>query len=311
MDHNHNFTIAQFLEKESTSNKDFSLTSLLNNIPEKNESYLRENLAKKVEKGTLYSPCSYHGTISTFDLGFRYQKDDKTLQSICYFNLYRQLKHPFHEFIVCLTLEDSIQNLDFFQSELDAYFRNYLEQHLSNLDNFVSTELESSLNNWYQLSIEYLGKNFEMLNVKEIAILIENSFSCNEIEIKKICFDYLNLEHNLNYMLKALDCSYLLTAKNDRSKLSELKLVIAKGDQNQITFSNNGTLLHKKLYFFIQKFIKYKSIFVLKESSEFSLKLSKAIFDSYADNKNLFLCKQLIENAKITVKFTWKILLIF
>ena len=59
-------TLAQFLVKEQTLNKDFSLSLLLNNIPANNESFLRENLAKRVEKGTLYASSS---NISSFNLG--------------------------------------------------------------------------------------------------------------------------------------------------------------------------------------------------------------------------------------------------
>jgi hypothetical protein len=59
-------TVMQFLVKEQTLNKDFSLTLVSHNIPAHNESFLRENLAKRVEKGTLYSSSS---NISSFNLG--------------------------------------------------------------------------------------------------------------------------------------------------------------------------------------------------------------------------------------------------
>jgi hypothetical protein len=67
LDQNHNSTVVQFLDKEAMMNKDFSLTSVLNSLPEKNESYLRENLARKIEKGTMYASCN--GSIATFNLG--------------------------------------------------------------------------------------------------------------------------------------------------------------------------------------------------------------------------------------------------
>jgi len=56
----------QFLVKEQTINKDFSLTLVAHNIPAQNESFLREHLAKRVEKGTLYASSS---NISSFNLG--------------------------------------------------------------------------------------------------------------------------------------------------------------------------------------------------------------------------------------------------
>ncbi len=58
--------MAQFLDKEATLNKDFSLSLILNNVPNENEAFLRENLAKKVEKGTLYA--SNTGYIAIFNL---------------------------------------------------------------------------------------------------------------------------------------------------------------------------------------------------------------------------------------------------
>ncbi len=61
-------SVMQFLDKQATVNKDFSLTLILNNIPNENECVLRENLAKKVEKGTLYA--SNTGYISVFNLKY-------------------------------------------------------------------------------------------------------------------------------------------------------------------------------------------------------------------------------------------------
>ena len=87
---------------------------------------MRENLAKKIEKGTLYA--SNNGTIATFNLGFK--RDDNLIESISYFYLYRQQSEPFNEYILCLTAEDSKQNLDLFQNELDHYMKNYLEYYL-------------------------------------------------------------------------------------------------------------------------------------------------------------------------------------
>ncbi len=67
LDQNHNSTVVQFLDKEAMINKDFSLTSILNNLPDTNESHLRESLARKIEKGTMYA--SSNGSIATFNLG--------------------------------------------------------------------------------------------------------------------------------------------------------------------------------------------------------------------------------------------------
>jgi hypothetical protein len=69
LDQNHNSTVAQFLDKEAMVNKDFSLTSLLSNLPEVNASFLREALARKIEKGTMYA--STNGSIAAFNLGFQ------------------------------------------------------------------------------------------------------------------------------------------------------------------------------------------------------------------------------------------------
>lgn len=67
-------SVTQFLDNEQTINKDFSLTLLVHSIPDENESYLREGLAKKIEKGTVYA--SSIGTISNFNLGLTFKIND-------------------------------------------------------------------------------------------------------------------------------------------------------------------------------------------------------------------------------------------
>ncbi len=61
-------SVLQFLDQNSTVNKDFSLSLILNNLPITYESKLRENFAKKIEKGTFYA--SSNGSISSFNLGY-------------------------------------------------------------------------------------------------------------------------------------------------------------------------------------------------------------------------------------------------
>lgn len=63
-----NTSVAQFLEKEATINKDFSLIVIHTNVPSKHECSLRENLANKIQKGTFYA--SKNGSISFMNLGY-------------------------------------------------------------------------------------------------------------------------------------------------------------------------------------------------------------------------------------------------
>ena len=111
-------TLRQFLVKEQTLNKDFSLTLVSHNIPARNESFLRENLAKRVEKGTLYASSS---NVSSFALGFKQADmyaDTTGTESMCYYRRDSSLTTcndgQQHEFLLCFLADDSKFNLDLY-----------------------------------------------------------------------------------------------------------------------------------------------------------------------------------------------------
>jgi hypothetical protein len=200
---NENLSINQFLDKEATLNKDFSISLIQSDFPPLNESNLRENLGKKLEKGTLYS--SNEGNIFTFRLGFT--KDDVEIDSSCYFFHHRQNFEPFNEYLLCFLVNDSQFNLDLypfferkhfyfvffefyklelflnssdskkktFRKELDFYFEKNLKSYLNS--NVESEEFLSLLRNWYANSIEYLKRTLELLSQKAAILFEEVAFN--------------------------------------------------------------------------------------------------------------------------------------
>ena len=123
-------TVPQFLEQNLTVNKDFSLSLVSNNLPVANESKLREGFAKKIEKGTFYA--SQTGNIAAFSLGFI--KDEEEIESICYYNYYRQNGKGNNQHLICFILVDSGKHLDLFRNELDTYFEKNLKAFFEESD---------------------------------------------------------------------------------------------------------------------------------------------------------------------------------
>ena len=139
--------MTQFLDQNLTVNKDFSLSLISQNLPAVNESRLREGFAKKIEKGTFYA--SQSGNIVTFSLRYdppvlttksiqfsrsnfililwSFFKDEEEIESICYYNYYRQSGNCNNQYLVCFILVDGSSNLDLFRNELDIYFETNLK----------------------------------------------------------------------------------------------------------------------------------------------------------------------------------------
>ena len=103
---------------------------LSNNLPAANLTKLKENLLKKIEKGTLYA--SGTGNISSFHLGFA-----DVEQSICYHNFYKKNDEQNVEYLICFVVVNGENDLDLFRAELDFYFVNYLKVHFNNSVRFL------------------------------------------------------------------------------------------------------------------------------------------------------------------------------
>ena len=164
----------QLLDREATLNKDFSLTLIANNLEARNESYLREGLAKKIEKGTLYASTN-SGNISAFNLGFNKDTDTNgqaqadenappgQIESICYYFLYRpSVEHSINEYLICVVLNDSEFNLDLFRNELDYYIEKCVQKYLNDSELKQLDELEVVLRNWYLYSVNYLVRTLSL-----------------------------------------------------------------------------------------------------------------------------------------------------
>lgn len=277
-------TVSQFLDQNSTLNKDFTLSLISSNLPIVNESKLRENLAKKIEKGTFYA--SQFGSISAFNLGFK--NDEADLNSICYHNYFRQTKDLNNQYLVCFILVDDSNNLDLFRNELDLYFESSLKEFFekTNKDFLINNDLDILLTNWFSNSMGYLYRVIELLK-ENISFFIEEAFSCGIIGYEGLTKQD---QDDLSYFAKSFDCTKLIMNSALESEKT-LKEIIEK-NQND----SNSKLIIK-----LDKSIEDKQAIVLSRnlSSQFSNECAQAIIDIYNTNKNLFSIKQLIENYKL------------
>lgn len=95
-----------------------------------NEAKLKENLLKKIEKGTLYA--SQTGNISTFELGFGDVK-----RSICYHNIYKMSDEQNTEYLICFVMVNGENDLDLFRAELDFYFERSLKNYFNSTVSYL------------------------------------------------------------------------------------------------------------------------------------------------------------------------------
>ena len=138
-------TVTHYLDREVCFNKDFSISLITSDLPPKNEPFLRECIARKIERGTFYLAIN-SGNISNFGLGL--SKNDpadsidkiesvdeaieaeKPIDSICYFYLFKQKNPPNNEYLICFVMADAENNLDLFRNELDSYIENHIQTYL-------------------------------------------------------------------------------------------------------------------------------------------------------------------------------------
>ncbi|CAF0959032.1 unnamed protein product [Brachionus calyciflorus] len=271
-----NSSVLQYLERDANLNKDFSLTCLISNVPENNEGYLRENLAKRIERGTVC--VSDSGNISNFKLGFKKENDE--IESICYYYVHRAItnnnnnNNNENEIIICFLVDDSNYNLDLYRNELDFYVKECLIENLEDLSKVE--EFRESFQKWYEIVCNYLKRILEYTNEKTLGSLLENAFSSNQVLFddslsKEIKFDLKLLINSLKYSLETNNNSGIISSKISLDK--EKNSLIIEYDQNL---------------------------------SEFALECSICLRnENKADVENDFNLKQIIENFKLKVKFLY------
>ena len=143
-------TVTHYLDREVCFNKDFSISLISSDLPPKNEPFLRECIARKIERGTFYLAIN-SGNVSNFGLGFKRSStttntmaesidkiesvddvsdQEKAIDSICYFYLFRQKNPPNNEYLICFVMADAEHNLDLFRNELDSYIEANIQTYL-------------------------------------------------------------------------------------------------------------------------------------------------------------------------------------
>lgn len=273
-------SVAQFLDKEATVNKDFSLSLILNNLPNANETLVGENLSKRIEKATVYA--SNTGYIAVFNLNFK--KDDAVNDSIIYYYLHRQPNEPKNEYIICLILEDANNNLDLFRNELDFYFEKYLMKHFNQMELNSNDNLIDLLSNWYEYSIEFISRSFKVLkNGNFLSIFMDQSLTCGNLELTSLDE---RLDRDLNILFKSINSSYLLLANSSDSLNQSKKISLNSSNESSkltIRFDDDTKSL----------------ILSKKEASRFSKECANTLLELDLKESGVFKAKQELENFKL------------
>lgn len=69
----------------------------------------------------------------------RFVKDEEEIESICYYNYYRQSGKGNNQHLICFILVDGANNLDLFRNELDIYFEDNLKTFFEGSDKVIYT----------------------------------------------------------------------------------------------------------------------------------------------------------------------------
>ncbi|XP_033630723.1 protein Njmu-R1-like [Asterias rubens] len=151
-------TVANFLQREATSNRDFSLSVIATDLIAEQETELREFIFKRLSRGTVYGGS---GNVNTVDIS------NEPLS--CYYYLLRQQTIPddseldqdeqtntFYtsiEYVICLLMDTSAA-LELFRPELDAYSEGLLAVLDSEAKELI--KIQHYLEQWYQQAAEYV-----------------------------------------------------------------------------------------------------------------------------------------------------------
>ncbi|XP_038048822.1 protein Njmu-R1-like isoform X1 [Patiria miniata] len=168
-------TVANFLQREATSNRDFSLSVIATDLVAEQETELREFIFKRLSRGTVYGGS---GNVNTVDIS------NDVLS--CYYYLLRQQTIPesdldpddppstFYtsiEYVICFLMGTSAA-LELFRPELDAYS----EGLLAVLDSEAKelTKIQSYLARWYQQAAEYVCRCTDRFQ-EDLSLLIHTA----------------------------------------------------------------------------------------------------------------------------------------
>ncbi|XP_071510653.1 protein Njmu-R1-like, partial [Diadema antillarum] len=178
-------SVPDFLQREATSNRDFSLSVIATDLTAEDETDLREFIARRLSRGTVYGGV---GNVNTVDIGSRVMA--------CYYCLLRQGAHPdierelestmdpnsfytSQECVMCF-LSSPTSALELFRPELDLISEGVLP--LMEQKSADPAQIQTHLENWYDKATQYVCRCVSTLR-EDVAYLINAALLEIHIEI--------------------------------------------------------------------------------------------------------------------------------
>lgn len=216
-------SVPDFLQREATSNRDFSLSVIATDLNAEDETDLREFIARRLSRGTVYGGV---GNVNTVDVGSRVMA--------CYYCLLRQGSHPdieqelestmdpnsfytSQECVICF-LSSPTSALELFRPELDVISESVLP--LLEQKGGDSAQIQRHLENWYQQASGYVCRCVERLR-EDVAYLINAALL--EINIEVVGADG-SLKKDIERFMKACSLSDLLQQSSAEETSQETSL---------------------------------------------------------------------------------------
>lgn len=227
-------SVAEFLQREATSNSDFSLSEIVTDLATEGEQTLREFIAKKLSKGTVYGGS---GNVSQLELGEE--------QFSCYFYLLRQTSldleaeldgtggsfYTSQEYVICFLSVPSSE-LEIFRPELDAYSEGI--SYLLDQKELNQERIKAYLAKWFTESAEYLCRCVNKFQ-KDIAYFITAALMESHLDIQGAT---VQTKEDVKKFMKACSLSELLQKAEDSNAASKIEGMLIDLDMNSSSNSS-------------------------------------------------------------------------
>ncbi|KAJ8037017.1 Protein Njmu-R1 [Holothuria leucospilota] len=227
-------SVAEFLQREATSNNDFSLSEIVTDLSTEQEQILREFIARKLSRGTVYGGSGNVGQLLLNEEDFS-----------CYFYLLRQTSldleaeldgtggnfYTSQEYVVCFISNPSA-GLEIFRPELDAYCEGMsylLDQKTLNHD-----RIRSYLAKWFSESAEYVCRCVNRFQ-KDIAYLITAALMEVHLEIQGA---NVQTKDDVKRFMKACSLSELLQKTHENNSQNNIEGMLIDLDVTSSTTSS-------------------------------------------------------------------------
>ncbi|XP_063961267.1 protein Njmu-R1-like isoform X1 [Lytechinus pictus] len=210
-------SVPDFLQREATSNRDFSLSVIATDLNAEDETDLREFIARRLSRGTVYGGS---GNVNTVDIGSRVMA--------CYYCLLRQggtqpgiereiesamdsnSFYTSQECVICF-LSTPTSALELFRPELDLISEGVLP--LLEQKGGDSAEIQNHLEDWYTQASGYVCRCVETLK-EDVAYLINAAL----LEIRmEVVGTETAVKQDVERFMKACSLSDLLQSSQESS----------------------------------------------------------------------------------------------